>query len=268
MISGASRLVGARQDVTGEMGSKPLRAPAQRFWSGDPACIVDEPRQAVGQVDQPRGVAGMVARDAHQREHTRFGHRYRVGRAEAVMDALQVPDPTATPAAGPAMMTGSRDALRRRTRHMIELDESVVVDRPREAVFAHIARIEAVPDWLPVVQEATLLDPGDVRVGSLVRLAIAGPGARVTATGEITELVAPERIAMRTLDAPVNLAARGELEALDERRTRLHLTGQIALPGLLRFAEGTVRDRIRREAPAALEELRRRIEAAVPAGGS
>ena len=87
---------------------------------------------------------------------------------------------------------------------MIELDESVVVDRPREAVFAHIARIEAVPDWLPVVQEATLLDPGDVRVGSLVRLAIAGPGARVTATGEITELVAPERIAMRTLDAPVN----------------------------------------------------------------
>ena len=107
-----------------------------------------------------------------------------------------------------------------------------------------------------------------MRVGSLVRLAIAGPGARVTATGEITELVAPERIAMRTLDAPVNLAARGELEALDERRTRLHLTGRIALPGLLRFAEGTVRDRIRREAPAALEELRRRIEAAVPAGGS
>lgn len=147
---------------------------------------------------------------------------------------------------------------------MIEIAERITVDRPVSAVYAHLSRIEALPDWLPSIRVAQRLDPGDPRVGSRARIVIAGPGSDITATGEITELTPPTAIAFRTLDAPARLAARCHLVSVGPSRTEVQLAGQIELPGLLRFGEGMIRERIRREMPAVLADLRSRLERAIP----
>lgn len=149
---------------------------------------------------------------------------------------------------------------------MIEIREVVAVDRAASDVFDHLARIEALPAWLPPIRTAEQLDPGPLRVGTRARLTIDGPGRTIAATGEITELRPATAIGFRTLDAPAGVRARCELVPLAPARTELRLTASIELPGLLRFAEGVARDRIRRELPIALDELRTRLEAAVPNG--
>ncbi|HET7725705.1 MAG TPA: SRPBCC family protein [Candidatus Limnocylindrales bacterium] len=151
---------------------------------------------------------------------------------------------------------------------MIEIREVVTVDRAASDVFAHLARIEALPAWLPPIRTAEQLDPGPLRIGTRARLTIDGPGRTIRATAEITELEPATAIAFRTLDAPAGVRARCQLVPLAATRTELRLTASIELPGLLRFAEGVARDRIRREMPIALEELRRRLEASVASGGS
>ena len=149
---------------------------------------------------------------------------------------------------------------------MIEIREVVEVNRSASDVFDQLARIEALPAWLPPIRSARQLDPGPLRVGSRARLTIDGPGRTIAATGEITELEPATTIAFRTLDAPAGVRARCEIVPLAGARTELRLTASIELPGLLRFAEGVARDRIRRELPTALDELRTRLEAAVPIG--
>jgi uncharacterized protein YndB with AHSA1/START domain len=147
---------------------------------------------------------------------------------------------------------------------VIELDESVVVRRPREAVFALLERVDAFPTWLPGVREAALVDPPPARLGSRIRLAIDGPTGPMDAEGQLTEIRAPEVVAFRTVKAPVDLDARCELVALDAATTRLRIAVRLSLPGMLRFAEGMVRKRIEQERAAAIDDLRVRLEAAIP----
>jgi uncharacterized membrane protein len=149
---------------------------------------------------------------------------------------------------------------------VIELDQAVVVERPREALFAHLVRIEALPTWQPFIRSADVLGDGAVAVGTTFRVVIDGPGKGIEATAEITELLRPARIAIRTLDAPGDLEAECDLEALSESRTELRLKARVTLRGAFRLAEGVVRSRIRREAPEALEKLRESLESAIPEG--
>jgi uncharacterized protein YndB with AHSA1/START domain len=146
---------------------------------------------------------------------------------------------------------------------VIELEEAVVVRRPRAAVFALLEDVAAFPSWLPAIREAALLDPPPVRAGSRIRLALEGPAGPMDAAGEITDLRAPDTLAFRTVKAPVDLEARCTLEALDPGTTRLRLAIKLSLPGMLRFAEGMVRKRIAEERAATVDDLRARLEAAI-----
>lgn len=148
---------------------------------------------------------------------------------------------------------------------MIEVGETIVVRRPREAVFALLEQVDGFHAWLPGVREAALLDPPPPRVGSRIRLAIDGPTGPVEAAGELTDVRAPVVVAFRTVKAPIDLDARCELEVVDASTTRLRLAIRISLPGMLRFAEGMVRRRIAQERAAAMDDLRHRLESAIPA---
>lgn len=132
-------------------------------------------------------------------------------------------------------------------------------------MFALLERVDAFPTWLPGVREATLLDPPPARTGGRIRLTLDGPTGPMTADGQITDLRAPDVVAFRTTQAPIDLVARCELVELDPATTRLRIAVQLTLPGMLRFAEGMVRSRIQQERAAAIDDLRVRLEAAIPA---
>ena len=147
---------------------------------------------------------------------------------------------------------------------MIELDEAVVVARPRAAVADLLVRIDDLPSWLPAVRDARLLDPPPARSGSRIALTLHGPSGPLSADGQITEL-RPDRLAFRTLQAPAELEASCDLEPIDQDQTRLRVRARIKLPGMLRFAEGIVRQRIEKERATAMASLVRRLESAIPA---
>ena len=147
---------------------------------------------------------------------------------------------------------------------MIELLETVVVDRPRAAVFDLVSRIDRLPLWLPGIRQASLLSPPPISRGSAIRLAVDGPTGPVDAEGEVTELSAPGRLAFRTTKAPVELAAAVDLLERSASSTELRLSARLVLPGMLRFAEGMVRKRIEQERATLATDLRRTIEDAIP----
>ena len=147
---------------------------------------------------------------------------------------------------------------------MIELLETVVVDRPRAAVFDLVSRIDRLPLWLPGVRQASLLTPPPIAPGSAIRVAVDGPTGPVDAEGEVTEFRAPERLAFRTTRAPVDLMAGIDLVERGPSSTELRLRARLVLPGMLRFAEGMVRKRIDQERATLAVDLRRTIEDAIP----
>ena len=149
---------------------------------------------------------------------------------------------------------------------MIELHETVVIDRPRAAVFDLVSRIDQLPLWLPGVRQAALLTPPPIAPGSAIRIAVDGPTGPVDAEGVVTELHAPQRLAFRTTKAPVELAAAVDLIERGPSSTELQLRARLVLPGMLRFAEGMVRKRIDQERATLATDLRQTIEAAIPAG--
>ena len=149
---------------------------------------------------------------------------------------------------------------------MIELLETLVVDRPRAAVFDLVSTIDRLPLWLPGVRSATLLTPPPVAPGSAIRLAVDGPTGPIDAEAEVAELRAPERLAFRTTKAPVDLVAAVDLVERGPASTELRLRARLVLPGMLRFAEGMVRKRIEQERTTLAMDLRRTIEDAIPPG--
>jgi uncharacterized protein YndB with AHSA1/START domain len=149
---------------------------------------------------------------------------------------------------------------------MIELLETVVVERPRAAVFDLVSRIDQLPLWLPGVRRASLLTPPPIAPGSAIRIAVDGPTGPIDAEGEVTELRAPDRLAFRTTRAPVDLAAAVDLVERGPSSTELRLSGRLVLPGMLRFAEGMVRKRIAEDRATLALDLRRTIEDAIPPG--
>jgi uncharacterized protein YndB with AHSA1/START domain len=153
---------------------------------------------------------------------------------------------------------------------VIVLDEEVSIGRPREGVFDYLADLRHYPEWQPAVKRAELVGGGTPRTGSRIRLLVAGPGKDVDVDGEITELVRPERLALRSLTGPAKLLADVAFErasqAGDGTLLRIHV--ELQPTGLLRFAEGVIRDRIRQELPKLLSDLRDRVEREVPAGAA
>jgi uncharacterized protein YndB with AHSA1/START domain len=151
---------------------------------------------------------------------------------------------------------------------VIVLDEVVSIDRPREAVSDYLADLRHYPEWQPAVKRAELVDGGTPKAGSRIRLVVAGPGRDVDVDGEITELVRPERLALRSLSGPAKLQAAVDFERVTETPggTRLKIHAELQPTGLLRFAEAVIRDRIGQELPAMLDDLRHRVEREVPPG--
>jgi uncharacterized protein YndB with AHSA1/START domain len=150
---------------------------------------------------------------------------------------------------------------------VIVLDEEVSIGRPREAVFDYLADLRHYPEWQPAVKRAELVGGGQPKTGSRIRLLVAGPGKDVDVDGEITQLERPERLGLRSLTGPAKLQAAVVFERANEGAggTLLRIHAELQPTGLLRFAEGVIRDRIRQELPAMLSDLRDRVEREVPA---
>ena len=130
---------------------------------------------------------------------------------------------------------------------------------PIEAVFRVATRIPDLPQWLPEVVAAELLDP-QLRVGSrvLLRLGPATGGAEIT--GTVTGLAAPSMLAISGSGGPLGVKVQTRLEALGDATTRITLALDLSAPPFLGFIAKEAERRIQTELPASMERFRALME--------
>ncbi len=147
---------------------------------------------------------------------------------------------------------------------MIQLDESIEVARPPDAVYDALAAVERYPDWLPGVSAAEQLSSGPVEPGTTFRLQLAGPTGPIQANGMVVSAERARRLAVRGEAPQGRVEGAFDLEAAGSG-TRLRVAVQIELSGMYRFAEGVVAGELRRSMPDALARARTRLEDEIPA---
>lgn len=115
---------------------------------------------------------------------------------------------------------------------MAKWENSVLVERSPEAVFAFILAPEHAPQWHvghPTMEKIT---DGKEGVGTRYRL-VMPKGQRETIT-EITDFEANRRVTFTSVTAPMPLVISYHLEPVDDG-TRLTEVGELTLRGLFRL---------------------------------
>jgi uncharacterized membrane protein len=159
----------------------------------------------------------------------------------------------------------------------MKVEESVVIDRPPQDVFAYLEVRSNDAMWMASVIESAWLDAdaGDaapVGVGRRGRMVMKLPGRRAEFIDEVAEYEPGRRIAHRTVEGPFSLRTACLCDPAGDGGCRATVVGEVdRLPGGVfgRLAAPVVTSIIRRGFRADLARLKHILEgdAVRPAGG-
>lgn len=146
----------------------------------------------------------------------------------------------------------------------ISVDAERLIARPPADVFAALIAVERFPDWLIAsgIVRIDRLDPGELGVGSGLRIAQRVGGRSTVLEGTITELERDRAFGLRGRDpdgVTIEIAAGLSPE---DASTRLRWSLRIGLPLRFRMFESMVAPQVRRAATLDLEALKQRLESA------
>ena len=128
---------------------------------------------------------------------------------------------------------------------MPSASSEIVIDRPRDDVFAFLADPENDPQWRSGVLDLERVSGSGI--GARYAQGVKGPGGRrISADIEITELIPGETIAFPTLSGPVRPRGRYQLTAVDGgTRERFELEANVK--GLRRLIAPMVQKTMNKE---------------------
>lgn len=137
---------------------------------------------------------------------------------------------------------------------------SVALPYPPDLVFRVATRIEDLPQWMPEVVSAELLDP-PLAIGSRAKLKLsrATGGAEVLAS--VTKLVPASQLVMTGSGGPLGVTVGVTLRETSAGGTDATVEVDLATPPFLGFVAREVEHRLDAGLPGALERLRVLIEA-------
>ena len=119
---------------------------------------------------------------------------------------------------------------------MKRIETSVVIDRPKDHIFAYVIEPSNIPEWAPGYLEGVSTSEGPIRVGSTSRR-VANFGVRESESQHIvTEFEPNSHIAIDTKTGPLEIRESFDLEAAD-RGTRVTIAEEVSAPLLLKPAE-------------------------------
>jgi carbon monoxide dehydrogenase subunit G len=131
----------------------------------------------------------------------------------------------------------------------VRAELTIEIARTPEDVFSYLTDVSNLPDWQTGVKSATERDGRIEESRSLF-------GKEIDTTLEIVEEEAPRLFTLRTLEGPLQLTVRHELEPADEG-TRMTVTAEGDVPG---FAAGLLARGAERQFRKDFERLKKILE--------
>jgi uncharacterized protein YndB with AHSA1/START domain len=148
---------------------------------------------------------------------------------------------------------------------MIRAEKSTVIERSVEDVFAYVSDQTNAVHWQAGLVEVRRLTDGPIGVGTRHTIVRTFMGRRLAVENEYIAFEPGRRIAFRTTSGPMPLEASYLVEAVADG-TRVTSTIAMEASGFVSLAEPLIAAGLRREMDAAFRELKRVLEAPVPAG--
>ena len=142
----------------------------------------------------------------------------------------------------------------------VDVRTEIVIDRPCAEVAAYAADPSHAPDWYVNIDSVEWLTEPPVRIGSRLAFVARFLGRRLAYTYEIVDLVAGERLVMRTAEGPFPMETTYTWQPVGSDRTRMTLRNRGAPAGFSTLAAPFMTAAMRRANRKDLAALKSRLE--------
>jgi hypothetical protein len=142
----------------------------------------------------------------------------------------------------------------------VDVVTEIVIECPCGQVAAYAGDPSHAPGWYANIESVTWRTPAPVELGSRMDFVARFLGRRLAYTYEVVELVAGERLVMRTAQGPFPMETTYTWQPVDEGRTRMTLRNRGEPAGFGRLAAPAMAAAMRRANQKDLANLKRILE--------
>jgi uncharacterized membrane protein len=144
----------------------------------------------------------------------------------------------------------------------VDVTSDIVIDRSIEAVSRYAADPTNAPEWYVNIRSVEWKTSPPIAVGSKIAFVASFLGRRLAYTYEIVELVAGERLVMRTAQGPFPMETIYEWTPLGPSQTRMWLRNRGEPSGFSKLVAPMMEAAMRRANGKDLERLKQLLESA------
>ena len=147
----------------------------------------------------------------------------------------------------------------------VDVRTHVVIDRPRDEVFAYAGDPTNAPRWYNNIDSVTWTTKPPIEIGSRMTFVARFLGRKLEYTYEVVELVSNERLVMRTAQGPFAMETTYEWADAGPGRTRMSLRNRGEPSGFSSVAAPVMAAAIKRANVSDLARLKVVLERRRPA---
>jgi carbon monoxide dehydrogenase subunit G len=145
---------------------------------------------------------------------------------------------------------------------MKRVERTARIGAPPDALFAYLADLDNLDEWMAGIVSAEVTSPGELGVGSTARVVRALGGQRVEAPLSVAEYDPPRHLVIASEVSGVAVTASLDLAPAAGDATDLRFAMEIRAGMLMRFMEPMIAGAAGGEIDATLERLRTRFASA------